>query len=94
MQKWAIFGCFLLIGCAADSGERITLADGSAGTLVRCNGMTHSMADCMLAAGRACPAGYVVADQASTSTPMHIATEQGAVSGAMQRRSMIIRCKP
>ncbi len=92
-----------LTGCA--TVRPVTLADGSQGHAISCNGAAQSMGACIEKAGEICgTAGYSVLNQSGEVIPF--STSQGSFqanrqqasgsassfSGAMVRRDLFVKC--
>lgn len=92
MNKVAVLLALMLAGCS--TSNTVTLPDGTAGRVVRCNGTMNSVAGCYEEAGKACPAGYRILDEQQEHGAAAMPNGTGGVNHIpTAMRTMLVACK-
>ena len=97
------FALLALAGCV--TARPMTMPNGARGEVISCNGIQHSITDCLERAGEDCPQGYDVVGGDQESQPFLVSNggfsatryqAQGnyaTVAGARTKRSIMVTCR-
>jgi hypothetical protein len=67
MKNTITFLLLILMACNPPQATKTSCADGSSCVAIDCTSPNYSHADCVIAFGHACPAGYDILDDRSGS---------------------------
>jgi hypothetical protein len=103
MKRYAlVLACIALSACT--TSRTITLADGTQGQKIACNGAVQTMNDCYAKAGEMCPRGFDVigadgeahpfamSNGGFSANPYYASGGYTSTMGTVVTRSMIVRC--
>ena len=106
-MKTALVLALFLVATGCTRSSDIVLADGKPGKLIKAPGMLLTIHDAYARAGRECPNGFVVMNEAGEAHPYSFAYGSGSEGGdrsvgypdfvasshPIPRRSIIVRCR-
>jgi hypothetical protein len=69
----------------------LTLPSGAQGEVIRCNGISPSMADCYWTAREVCPKGYDIVDSHGEAHPLILANNSSMIRGSVLQRSLLVQ---